>query len=75
MTFECKNNTISKYYSSQLFLTLDLDVNINRDEFALGIIPLVSKNGLYDTQMDNLFRSLLVTPTIPTIKIVNPMVP
>ena len=56
-------------YNIKLFLTLYLDVvNINRDGFALGIIPMGCKNGLYDMKMDNLFRSLLVTPTIPTIK-------
>jgi hypothetical protein len=65
MTFECKNNTI------KLFLTLDLDVvNINRYGFALGVILLVCKNELYDMKMDNLFHSLLLTTTIPTIKIV-----
>jgi hypothetical protein len=57
-------------------LPLNLDVvNINRDGFALGIIPLVSKNGLYDMKMDNLFPFFLATPTFPTIKIVDPLAP
>jgi hypothetical protein len=59
-----------------LFLTLDLGiVKIDKDGFASGIIPLVCKIGLYDMKMDNLFHSLLATPTIPTIKIVNPLPP
>jgi hypothetical protein len=59
-----------------LFLALDLDiVNINRDGSTLGVIPMVCKNGLYDMKMGNLFHSLWATPTIPTIKIVDPLAP
>jgi hypothetical protein len=35
----------------------------------------VDKNGLYDMKMGNLFCSLLATPTIQTIKTVNPLAP
>jgi hypothetical protein len=62
--------------AKKLFLTFDLDiVNINRDGFALGVILLVCKNGLYDMKMGNLICLLFATPTIPTIHIVNPMAP
>ena len=58
------------------FLPINLDVvNINRDGFALGIIPLVSKNGLYDMKIGYLFHFFWATPTIPTIKIVDPLAP
>jgi hypothetical protein len=43
-------------------------LGVNKNGFALGVIPLVNKNGLYDMKMGNLFRSILPTPTIPTIK-------
>jgi hypothetical protein len=67
MTFECKINSIKKYHCRKLFLVLDLN--------ALGVIPLVCKNGLYDMEMANLFYSLLATPTIPAIKIVALLAP
>jgi hypothetical protein len=73
VTIECKINTNIKYHGSKFFLPLSLDViNINRDGFAFCIIPLVSKNGL---KMGNLFHSLLATPTILIIKIVDPLAP
>jgi hypothetical protein len=44
MMIDCKNNKTKKIQSSKLFLPLDLDVvNINKDRFALGVIPLVIK--------------------------------
>jgi hypothetical protein len=59
-----------------MFLPLNLDVfNISRDGYVLSVIPLVSKNGLYDMKMGNLFPSLLATPTIPTIKLINALAP
>jgi hypothetical protein len=61
-------------HSNNFFLTLDFSVvNINRDGFALDIIPLICKNWLNDMKMGNVFHSLLVTPTIPTIKVVDPL--
>jgi hypothetical protein len=76
MTFECKINTTKNHHSSKLVFTLDLDVvNTNRDGFALGVISLARKNGLYNMKMGNVFRLLLVTPTILTIKIIDPLAP
>jgi hypothetical protein len=41
----------------------------------LGVIPLVCESGSYDMKMGNLFCSLLATPTVSTIKIVDPLAP
>jgi hypothetical protein len=52
---------------------LDLDVvNINKDGSALGVIPLICKNGLYNMKMGNLLYKLLLTSTIATIGTVDP---
>jgi hypothetical protein len=58
-----------------MFSTLNLDViNINRDGYALGEILWFVKMDCM-IQIGYLFRSILVTPTILTITIVNPLAP
>jgi hypothetical protein len=50
-------------------------MNINRDGFALDVIPLVCQNGLYNNKIDNLHHLLLAVSMIPTIENVNPLTP
>jgi hypothetical protein len=53
-TIQHKNIIVVDY-----FYHLILMLSINRDRFALGVMPLVNKNGLYDMKMGNLFHSVL----------------
>jgi hypothetical protein len=41
----------------------------------LGVIPLICKNGIYNRKIGNLHHLLLATLKIPTIEIVDPLIP